>query len=160
MKTRPIEAALFLTFSSIHDNIINMEKREPIEAVLMKFALLLSNRSTCERLNVGCIITSNDFQRVYSYGYNGNARGFSNKCDSNEPGKCGCIHAEANALIKCSIMDSQKVVFVTQSPCKMCAKMIVNSGASHVYYFSNYRLDEGLQILLQGNIKTSKLALI
>ena len=136
-----------------------MKKREPIEGVLMKFALLLSTRSTCERLNVGCIITSSDFQRVYSYGYNGNAKGFANKCDSLEPGKCGCIHAEANALIKCSIMDAQKIIFLTQSPCKMCAKMIVNSGASHVYYLSNYRLDEGLRVLLQGNIPTSRIQL-
>ncbi len=136
-----------------------IKQREPIENVLMKFALLLSTRSTCERLNVGCIITSSDFQRVYSYGYNGNAKGFANKCDSSEPGKCGCIHAEANALIKCSIMDPQKVVFITQSPCKMCAKMIVNSGAAHVYHFSNYRLDEGLNVLLQGNIKASRIEL-
>jgi len=136
-----------------------MKIRESIESVLMKFALLLSSRSTCERLNVGCIITSNDFQRVYSYGYNGNAKGFSNSCDSSEPGRCGCIHAEANALIKCSIPDPHKVIFITQSPCKMCAKMIVNSGASHVYYFSDYRSDEGLEVLLRGNINSSKLKL-
>ena len=125
----------------------------------MKFALLLSSRSTCERLRVGCIITSSDFQRVYSYGYNGNAKGFTNGCDSSEIGECGCIHAEANALIKCSIMDPRKVIFLTQSPCKMCAKMIVNSGASRVYYYSKYRSDEGLVALLKGNIMVSKLEL-
>ena len=134
-----------------------MDIRDPIESILMKFAILLSSRSTCQRLNVGCIITSSDFQRVYSYGYNGNAKGFANACDSSEPGKCGCIHAEANALIKCSIIDPHKVIFLTQSPCKMCAKMIVNSGASHVYYHSNYRLDEGLEVLFHGKIKISKL---
>lgn len=133
--------------------------REPIENVLMKFGLLLSSRSTCQRLRVGCIITSSDFQRVYSYGYNGNAKGFLNKCDSIEPGNCGCIHAEANALIKCSIMDPKKVIFITKSPCKMCAKMIVNSGASRVYYFSNYRSDEGLRVLMLGNIPISKIEL-
>ena len=138
---------------------MNEDNREPIEVVLMKFAILLSTRSTCGRLRVGCIITSSDFQQVYSYGYNGNARGFPNKCDSSEPGRCGCIHAEANALIKCPIMDKQKVIFITQSPCKMCAKMIVNSGASHVYYFSDYRSDEGLEVLLRGNINSSKLKL-
>ena len=136
-----------------------MKNRQPIEHVLMKFAILLSSRSTCERLNVGCIITSNDFQKVYSYGYNGNAKGFANKCDSLEPGKCGCIHAEANALIKCSIADSQKVIFLTQSPCKMCAKMIVNSGASRVYYYSSYRLNDGLEVLLKGNIPFSRVEL-
>lgn len=135
------------------------KERESIESVLMKFALLLSARSTCERLRVGCVITSSDFQRIYSYGYNGNARGFPNKCDSSEPGKCGCIHAEANALIKCSTIDSKKVIFITQSPCKMCAKMIVNSGASRVYYFSNYRSDEGLDVLSKGNIAISRMNL-
>ena len=136
-----------------------MQKRESIEGVLMKFALLLSTRSTCERLNVGCVITSSDFQRIYSYGYNGNAKGFENKCDSLEPGKCGCIHGEANALIKCSVNDPNKVIFITQTPCKMCAKMIVNSGASRVYYFSKYRLDEGLNVLLKGNIPVFKIEL-
>src|SRR3989344_4839528 len=144
---------------TINRKLLSKIGREPIENVLMKFALLLSSRSTCERLNVGCIITSNDFQRVYSYGYNGNAKGFSNNCDSFEPGKCGCIHAEANALIKCSVVDSQKVIFLTQSPCKMCAKMIVNSGASHVYYYSSYRLSEGLDVLASGNIGVSRLQL-
>lgn len=133
--------------------------RESIESVLMKFALLLSTRSTCDRLRVGCVITSKDFQRVYSYGYNGNARSFPNKCDSNEPGRCGCIHAEANALIKCSVNDKEKVIFITQSPCKMCAKMIVNSGASRIYYFSNYRSDEGLDVLSRGNIAISRMSL-
>jgi dCMP deaminase len=135
------------------------KEREPIEDVLMKFAILLSSRSTCERLRVGCIITSEDFQRVYSYGYNGNAKGFANQCDSNEPGKCGCIHAEMNALIKCSFMDKQKVIFITQSPCKICAKMIVNSGASRVYYLVNYRSDEGLEVLSKGNINVFKINL-
>jgi len=135
------------------------KNRESIESVLMKFALLLSTRSTCERLRVGCIITSSDFQRVYSYGYNGNAKGFSNSCDSSEPGKCGCLHAEANALIKCSAVDPKKVIFLTQSPCEMCAKMIVNSGASHVYYHSSYRLSKGLDVLVRGKIEVSRLQL-
>ena len=84
----------------------------------MGFAELLSKRSTCARLQVGCIVTSEDGQRIYSYGYNGNARKFPNKCDSTEPGKCGCIHAEANALIKVGVPDAKKVLYVTTMPCK------------------------------------------
>jgi dCMP deaminase len=136
-----------------------MRERENIENILMKFALLLSTRSTCQRTKIGCIITSKDFQSVYSYGYNGNAKGFDNKCDSLEPGKCGCIHAEANALIKCRVNDPEKVIFNTRYPCKMCAKMIVNSGASRVYYFAKYRLDEGLQILARAGIEVVYLPL-
>lgn len=123
----------------------------------MGFAELLSRRSTCARLQVGCIVTSADGQRIYSFGYNGNARKFPNTCDSKEPGKCGCIHAEANALIKVGVPDPKKVLYVTTMPCKMCAKMIVNSGASKVYYANAYRLAEGKAVLAKAGIKTQKL---
>lgn len=123
----------------------------------MGFAKLLSQRSTCERLQVGCIITSIDGHRIYSYGYNGNARKFPNKCDRIDPGKCGCIHAEANALIKVGVIDPEKAIFTTDLPCKMCAKMIVNSGASKLYYSRAYRLSEGRSVLARGGIKMEKL---
>ena len=132
-------------------------KRISLEKTLMGFAQLLSRRSTCARLQVGCIVTSADGHHIYSYGYNGNAKKFPNTCDSEEPGKCGCIHAEANALIKVVQSDSKKVVYVTNMPCKMCAKMIVNSGASRVYYANAYRLSEGKNVLAKAGIKMQKL---
>jgi deoxycytidylate deaminase len=52
---------------------------------------MMSERSTCARLNVGCVITSVDFRYVYSVGYNGNASGLHNGCESTEPGNCGCF---------------------------------------------------------------------
>lgn len=123
----------------------------------MGFADLLSHRSTCARLQVGCIVASQDGSRIYAYGYNGNARKFPNKCDSSEPGKCGCIHAEANALIKVSVNDPNKVIYCTCMPCKMCAKMIVNSGASKVYFATEYRLSEGRQVLRKAGVSMQKL---
>ena len=125
----------------------------------MGFANLLSARSTCARLQVGCIITSADGYRIYSYGYNGNARKFPNKCDRSDPGQCGCIHAEANALIKVSVADRDKVIYATDLPCKMCAKMIVNSGVSKVYYGREYRLSEGREILKKAGITLVKVSI-
>ena len=132
-------------------------KRQTLSQTLMGFAELLSKRSTCARLQVGCIISSADGQRIYSYGYNGNARKFPNSCDSEEPGKCGCIHAEANALIKVGVADPTKIVYCTCMPCKMCAKMIVNSGASAVYYRNAYRLAEGQAVLRRARIPTKRI---
>ena len=132
-------------------------KRISLQKTLMGFAELLSRRSTCSRAQVGCIVASSDGQRIYSFGYNGNARKFPNTCDSVEPGKCGCIHAEANALIKVGESDQGKIIYITTMPCKMCAKMIVNSGASKVYYARSYRLSEGKQVLAQAGIKMEKL---
>jgi dCMP deaminase len=133
-------------------------KRISADETLMGFAQLLAGRSTCNRLQVGCIVASADGQRIYSCGYNGNARKFPNRCDSDEPGKCGCIHAEANALIKVGVTDPQKVIYVTDIPCKMCAKMIVNSGASKVYYARDYRLSDGKNVLKKAGIKLRKIS--
>ena len=65
--------------------------RPTFQEIYMKMAIEMSRRSTCVRLQVGCIITSVDFRRVVSVGYNGNASGLPNECDSETPGACGCF---------------------------------------------------------------------
>jgi len=121
-------------------------------SVYLRFARIVSERSTCARLKVGAVITTSDMEQVLALGYNGNAKGFPNECDSDEPGKCGCIHAEVNALIKCGKKDRKKVMFVTNAPCAHCAKLIVNSGFSLVHYLDDYRSSAGLLILKQAGI--------
>ena len=54
----------------------------------------LAKRSTCTRLRVGTVLTDAELENVVAIGYNGNARGFPNRCDSTTPGACGCIHSE------------------------------------------------------------------
>ena len=109
-------------------------------------------RSTCSRLQVGTVVTDFDLERVVAIGYNGNARGFPNACDTDIPGACGCIHSEMNALIKAPGDLRRKVVFVTASPCVMCAKLIVQSNVAFVYYRKPYRNAAGLEILRQAGI--------
>jgi len=120
----------------------------------MRMAGLLVGRSTCARLKVGCVIASADFRKVLAMGYNGNASGLPNLCDSEEPGKCGCLHAEENAVINCdSPRHWPKIVFCTHEPCKMCAKRLVNlGGVQKVYYNEPYRLHEGLEVFKLAGI--------
>jgi dCMP deaminase len=120
----------------------------------MLYAYLISNRSSCERLQVGCVITNFDLDQIYSFGLNGNAKELANECDGCEPGKCGCIHAENNALIKVGIRDKNKIMFVTHSPCMQCAKLILNSGFSWVYYGEPYRDTTPLSMLHYYGVKT------
>ncbi len=124
----------------------------------MRLALDLASRSTCARLKVGCVITTEDFQQVLSIGYNGNAAGMPNACDSEVPGACGCIHDVANAIIKCHAPNYvHKIIFATHSPCKMCAKMIINlGGVKAVYYRELYRSSEGLRVLTMGAVHHQK----
>jgi dCMP deaminase len=133
--------------------------RPLIQEIYMRFAVNLAERSTCTRAKVGAVITSPDFEQVLALGYNGNAKGRPNQCDTAEPGACGCIHAESNALIKCGKQRTDKVLFTTHTPCVMCAKMIVNSGFSKVYYNQIYRRVEGWQILMDAKIVTDHIKL-
>lgn len=134
--------------------------RPSMPVTYMKFAKLMSRRSTCAQRSVGAVITSADFEQVYSVGYNGNAKGRINGCDGlGWKDSCGCIHAEMNALIKCSTKDITKVMFITLAPCSLCAKMMVNSGFSLVYYAEDWKSADGLKILREAGIKVIKLPL-
>ena len=128
--------------------------RIPLYEVYMRMAEELAKRSTCSRARVGTVITDASLSNVLGIGYNGNAAGLPNRCDSDEPGRCGCIHSEMNALVKAPGSVRDKVVFVTHSPCVMCAKLIIQSGVTHVFYRHAYRDPAGLDVLRAGGIQT------
>ncbi len=127
--------------------------RIPLFEVYMRMAEELAKRSTCARLQVGTVITDSALEHVVSIGYNGNARGFPNRCDSDTPGACGCIHSEQNAVVKADGHLREKVAFVTASPCVMCAKLLIQANVTHLYYRRPYRNPDGLHILKKGGVK-------
>ena len=47
-------------------------------------------------------------------------------------------------------------MYVTLSPCKMCAKSIVNAGISEVVYREDYRCNEGVELLSELGILVRK----
>jgi dCMP deaminase len=112
----------------------------------------LAKRSTCSRLRVGTVVTDAILENVLAIGYNGNARGLPNRCDSAVPGNCGCIHSEVNALVKAPGSVKDKVVFLTNSPCISCAKLMINSGVTHVYYRTLYRDPSGIELLQRAGV--------
>jgi dCMP deaminase len=101
---------------------------------------------------VGTVLTDAHLENVVAIGYNGNARGFPNRCDSPEPGRCGCIHSEQNALVKAPGRLRDKVAFVTASPCAMCAKLMVQANVSYVFYREAYRSRTGVEILERAGV--------
>ncbi len=133
---------------------VDQVSRPPLYEVYMRMAEELAKRSTCQRLQVGTVITDAKLEHVVAIGYNGNVRGFPNRCDSNEAGKCGCIHSEMNALVKAPGDLVNKVAFITASPCVMCAKLMVQANVSHVYFREAYRDAAGLGVLDQAGVVT------
>ncbi|MGY8777612.1 MAG: deoxycytidylate deaminase [Longimicrobiales bacterium] len=126
--------------------------RPPLFEVYMRMAEELAKRSTCARLQVGTVITDEHLENVVAIGYNGNAKGFPNQCDSEEAGKCGCIHSEMNALVKSPGQLRDKVAFITASPCVMCAKLMVQANVSHVFFREKYRITTGLDVLEKAGV--------
>ncbi len=124
-------------------------ERPSFDAIYLQLARVLAARSTCERLQVGTVITTTDYRKVLAVGYNGNATGLHNGCDRNEPGNCGCLHSEENAVINCDApRATEKVVFVTHLPCIQCAKRLINLGnVRKVVYSEEYRLRDSVAVL-------------
>lgn len=135
--------------------------RPTLQSIYMRFALDLSLRSTCKRLQVGSVITTADMQQVLAIGYNGTGRGMPNDgCHEDRPGNCGDLHSEINALIKCGRQHPDKILFVTAMPCLMCAKAIINAGFSKVYYHAPYRDESGVKALEYAGIEVEQEALV
>ncbi len=59
---------------------------------------------------------------------------------------------QMNALVKAPGSVRDKVLFVSASPCVMCAKLIINSGVTHVFYRKAYRDPSGIEVLAQGKV--------
>lgn len=109
----------------------------------MDIADNLSKMSYDPKFQVGCVVTSEDFQEVFSVGINGNASGFPNERDSMECGDSGFIHAEENAAIKCSIGRKEpKNVFVNYLPCEKCAKIVIMLGSVKSVFFRHFYGEE------------------
>ncbi|OFZ19994.1 MAG: hypothetical protein A2X94_11565 [Bdellovibrionales bacterium GWB1_55_8] len=140
----------------------NERPRPSFENIYLQLAFTLAARATCHRLQVGTVITSTDFRKVLAVGYNGNATGLHNGCDRAEPGNCGCLHSEENAVINCDAPRSvEKFVFVTHLPCTACAKRLINLGnVRAIYYGQDYRIRDSIGLLESVGIRVQKLELV
>lgn len=124
------------------------DSRPSWDQIWIHFAETISLRSYDANTRVGAVIVTEDNTQVLSMGYNGNYSGGPNRRDSETPGHSGFIHAEINALIKLDFNNpKKKKLYLTTSPCKSCAKAIINAGISEVVYKEEYRLTEGIELL-------------
>lgn len=118
---------------------------------------LYQRRSTCLRLQVGAIIVRDG--RVISGGYNGAPSGFSHCtadiCGPDKP--CTrTVHAEANAIAfaaNCGIATYGCEMWITDSPCNECAKLIINAGIVGVTFLRPYRDQGPVELLAKALIK-------
>ena len=150
--------------------MVEQQTRPSWETYFMDITRLVAKRSTCLRRSVGAIIVKD--KRILATGYNGAPMGTRHCLDigclreqknikSGERHElCRGIHAEQNAIIQAayhgvSIKDS--VLFCTNLPCIICAKMIINAGIHTIFYESGYADELSKEMLAESNVDLIKL---
>jgi dCMP deaminase len=143
--------------------------RKSLSDIFMETAINFANRSTCTRIKVGAVLVKND--RIVSTGYNGVPKGmihcedyFKENEYTDEKHREFSIkyelHAEQNLLaeaLKNNINPEGGKVYLTLSPCGMCAKLLLATGIKEVYYLEEYDRDvSGIELLNSNNIICKK----
>ena len=131
------------------------EKQVKLDKRYLRMAAIWAENSYCQRRKVVALIVKN--KMIISDGYNGTPSGFENICeDENNVTKPYVLHAEANAITKIARSNNSSdgaTLYITDSPCIECAKLIIQSGIKRVVYSKKYRLDDGLNLLRKANIE-------
>lgn len=146
------------------------------DEVLMSTALLWSERSTCSRAQVGCVVSRDG--RSLSTGYNGapaNMPHCDHSCDCGEsvPGNAwpksqphqsfcraqtpctNVIHAEANAITfaaRYGVGTDGAEIHTTRVPCMTCAGLIINAGITRVVWVEEHRDMTGWERLAKAGV--------
>ena len=136
------------------------------QTYFMDITQLVAKRSTCLRRSVGAIIVKD--KRLLATGYNGAPSGVSHCAEtgclreqlqvpSGERHElCRGIHAEQNAIIQAALHGvsiKEAVLYCTNQPCSICAKMIINAGLKKIYYQDGYDDELGTQMLAEAGVE-------
>ncbi len=132
-----------------------MEKQTDLDMRYLRMAAIWSENSYCKRRQVGALIVKD--KMIISDGYNGTPAGFENVCeDDNNVTKPYVLHAEANAITKIARSgnnSNDSTLYVTDSPCIECSKLIIQAGIKRVVYGREYRLTDGVDLLKRAGIE-------
>ena len=147
------------------------EKKRPLwDEYFMEIADVVCKRSTCVRRKVGAIVALN--RRILATGYNGAVSGLTHCTDkgclrdrlgvpSGERHElCRGLHAEQNALLFAAKSGENMrgaVLYCTNQPCVVCAKMIIQSGICRIVYKGEYPDKLSLEMLGEAGIKLKKI---
>ena len=146
-----------------------MNNRPSWHQYFMEMAYLASKRSTCLRRKVGAIIVVDN--QIISTGYNGAPKHVRHCIETgclreklNVPSGerheiCRAIHAEQNAIIQAAVFGVSikgATMYVTNYPCIICAKMIVNAEISELVYAEGYPDPASEIIFKKSNVQVRK----
>ena len=125
--------------------------RPDSDEYFLKIASVVAERSTCRRHHVGAVAVRN--KHILATGYNGAPSGLKDclelgclREEMNIPSGtrheiCRGIHAEQNVIIQASLHGvslEESTIYATHSPCRLCAKMLVNAKIKRYVSYGKY----------------------
>ena len=144
-----------------------MNERPSWDEYFMGIAELTAKRSTCLRRSVGAVIVAD--RHIIATGYNGAPRGIDHCAQrggclreeldipSGERHElCRALHAEQNAIIQAAAFGHSiegATIYITHSPCVICAKMIINAGITKIFVANEYPDEFATEILEEAGLK-------
>ncbi len=132
----------------------------------MEIVELIKERSTCLRRKVGAVIVKD--KRILATGYNGaptNCRHCSevgclrdklNVPSGQRHELCRGSHAEQNAIVQAAkhgISIDGGTIYVTDQPCVICTKMIINAGIKRVVFRGDYPDKLSMELLNEAQLE-------
>lgn len=142
------------------------DNRPSWDQYFMKMAELAASRSTCLRRQVGAVIVKE--RHVIATGYNGAPKGLPHcgeigGCLRQQLGVpsgerhelCRALHAEQNAIIQAATLAQSiegATIYVTNQPCSICAKMIINAGIRRIVVRDGYPDKMAQEMLKEANL--------
>ena len=145
------------------------KKRISWDEYFIQIAKLVSQRATCLRRSVGAVIVKD--KHMLATGYNGAPRGLEH-CDDigclrdklkipsgQRHELCRGLHAEQNAIIQASLYGisvKDSTVYITNQPCVICAKMLINAGIREIVVADGYPDTMALDFLKEAGIKVRR----
>jgi dCMP deaminase len=148
----------------------NKMLRPSWDEYFITIAYIVSTRSTCLRRKVGAVIVKD--RRILATGYNGTPSNITHcedagcirdklKIPSGERHElCRGLHAEQNVLLQAalygiSLRDS--ILYCTNQPCIICAKMIINAGIKEIVIADGYPDKMAEEFFREAAIEVRKL---
>lgn len=135
-------------FVKLIDTIDKLNCRLNWDEYFMGVAKLISSRSSCKKLNVGCVITKNN--RIMCTGYNGHLPGAPHDSVERDGHEQMTVHAESNAInhaAKDGISIGNAKVYITHYPCINCTKSLISAGVGEIVYLNSYKPDPLVKIM-------------
>lgn len=138
---------------------MNTKKQLRYDLVYLRMAKTWASLSHCKRKQVGALIVKDGM--IISDGYNGTPSGFDNCCEDGDGSTHWYVlHAEANAILKVSRSTNSALgstLYLTLSPCKECAKLILQSGIQRVVFEHRYKDDSGINFLQLAGVDVEQI---